>query len=293
MEDLEKEFDAICDGKTLDDVEVEKVEEEIAEEKKEEEVADKEDNEPKEEEEPEEEVKEEEVKEEVKEVDPAAERIAELLAEKQAEAIEEAQIAKEIDNIVDYSDMKKDDQLFDLNDLPDVKVGEGEKETDLKKLFTEYPAVMEAVNIMVGSAVKKAGNQSTQSLKADVAELRFKEEMENIAPGTYATVQSQEFRTWVGNQSEGMKMLATSGDRSDNKLVLDAFSNTQEKPATPKKAEKKAEKPPKDTKKEDMDKLLGSNLKSSSTPKDQKKSVDDMTMDDLEKEWAEITDGKK
>lgn len=298
MEALEKEFDAICDGKTLDDKAVEEKEEEIAEEKEAEEAEETEEEteETEEESEEESEEKEEEAEEEEKEeesepepeVDPAAERMAELLAAKELEDAEDAALADEIESQVNYADLSKDDQLFDLNDLPDIDVGSGDKATNLKELVTEFPAVMEAINIMVGSAVKKSGEQSTQSLKKDVAQLRFKEEMESIAPGTYKTVTSSEFKTWVGNQSEGMKMLAASGDRSDSKLVLDAYEKTLEKPAEKKKAEPKEKKA---SKKAGMDKLLGSNLKSKTAPKE-KEDKDNPSLDDLEKEWETITNAK-
>jgi hypothetical protein len=86
-----------------------------------------------------------------------------------------------------------------------------------------------------------------------------------------------------------MKMLAQSGDRSDSKLVLDAYAKATGKAVKkvePKKAEKKEP-----SKKAGMDKLLGSNLKTKSAPKTEE-DKSNPSLDDLEKEWAEITNGK-
>ena len=278
MDALEKEFDTICENKTLDDVAVEKAETEIAEEK---EIV----------EEPAEEVIEKEVAEEVVEeevveevIDPAVARIAELEEAKRAELAEDAAIAEELDSIVDFSDMIENDKLFDLDNIPDIEVGEGDKKTNLKELFTEFPAVMEAVNIMVGSSVKKVKSEPTQSLAKDVAQLKFKDEMEQIGEGTYETVMSPDFAKWVGDQSEGMQMLATSADRSDSKLVLDAYSKSTGEPvkkAEPVVSETKKEEP----KKAKMEKLLGNNIKSKTASKESTKDSDSMTLGDLEAEW--------
>lgn len=296
LEALEAEFDAICEGKTLDDKAVEDAEKEIEDEGTEEteetdtetEETEEEETEPKgDEAEPKEEEIPDEKPEEKPDVDPAAERIAQLLAEKEEADAEDARLADEIDNIVDYNDIEETDTLVDVENLPDIEFGEGEEKMSIKEVFKEYPAVMGALNAMLGSTVKKVKAEATKPIEADVRRLKFKEDMESIEVGTYDVVTSKEFKTWVGGQSEGMKMLAQSGDRSDSKLVLDAFSKTvtpaDEKPAEEKPVVKKKKAP---TKKAKMDKLLGSNVGPKGTTKE---SDGDITEESLAAEWEKIT----
>ena len=189
--------------------------------------------------------------------------------------------------MTNFADLRNTDQLFDLNDLPDIKVGSGDSEVSMKELFEQYPAVMEAVNIMIGSTVKKAEAQSTRGLKTEISNLKFRTEMEDIAPGTYKAVISPEFRKWVVNQSEGIKLLASSGDRKDSKLVIDAYMKTL-KPSNSKKVSTQKSSEPVVTKKEKIDKLLGSNIKSKTTPKHTAKTAGELTNSDLDEEWESL-----
>ncbi len=308
-------FDSMIDGTYTEEVEeieedveevVEDAEEEVVEEEESEEVdndADDNDEEEsvdegtEEEEEDEAEESEEVEEEELPEITEAEKRIAELEEEDKAKQAEKETFDERVANYVDFNDIAKEDGLLDLDDLPDIPVGTGEKATTLKAFASDYPEMMEVFNMLLGSTVKKQTAKDTQATNEEVDRLRFKSNLNDTIEGGYATIQTKAFSDWLGEQSKGIQRLASSNDLNDSKLVIESFRATKEEKAKP---VKKAKKKIKSTKKKDkMKAVLGDNIKSKAekpSKVDHSNGDFDPSTFDREAEWEAMMkkkEGKK
>ena len=250
--ELDKEFDAITKGKTLDDVAVEKAESEIEEvvvEEPEVQVVD--------EPEPEAEV---EVEAEA-EVDPIKEatekaledaiegaekpvvkedevaekpeptalelRINEMNAAAEKSANEDQVMDSMIANELDYNNVDSEDAIYDLDNIPNIRVGVGEDESTLEDVFKEFPQVMNAFNVMMGGALKNQTKHTAVGVNDQLSALNFRGQLEDQSAGSHKVVQSKGFQNWLVKQSDDVNNLARKGSISDLGLIVDQFKETK------------------------------------------------------------------
>ena len=305
--ELDKEFDAITKGKTLDDVAVEKAESEIEEvvvEEPEVQVVD----------EPEAEV---EVEVEVEaDVDPIKEatekaledaiegaekpvvkedevaekpeptalelRINEMNAAAEKSANEDQVMDRMIANELDYNNVDSEDAIYDLDNIPNIRVGVGEDESTMEDVFKEFPQVMNAFNIMMGGALKNQTKHTAVGVNDQLSALNFRGQLEDQSAGSHKVVQSKGFQNWLVKQSDDVNNLARKGSISDLGLIVDQFKETKAPKVKKEAAVKKAS-----PKKDKMEKILGDNIKNKVVPP-AKTNNKEYSQADLDAEWKEM-----
>jgi len=86
-------------------------------------------------------------------------------------------ISKKVNNdtskdTINYNDIKKSDGFIDITNLPDSPINVGNDIFNLNEFAYEYPELIEAVNLMIGSTVQKYVQSVIAPLKGEIAMLK-------------------------------------------------------------------------------------------------------------------------
>jgi len=176
-----------------------------------------------------------------------------------------------------------------LGKLKDVKIldpidGDDKHESTFGQLAEEYPAVMQAVQVVADTMISEAVQKIGGRLEGRVAELQGQlarsELFKTLAgdkfghPDAEQVAASPEFREWARKQSPGVQRLANSPDPADAAMVLNAY----------KEATGLAKKSPKSDKREREDALHRGTLRTKSAVR---KTNAEPTQEDLDREFNE------